>query len=109
MFMQLQRIVFIQLQGKDIFVDFQGNIFIQGTYIYSQKMYSFKEIVFVQGMIIISRKLLYSVFIQGNTFIQGNYLHSRKYVNSRKLYSFDNIAFPDIAETFVQQISPATL
>ena len=28
-FMQLQGIVFIQLQGNDIVVNFQGNIFIQ--------------------------------------------------------------------------------
>ena len=47
-FMQLQGIEFIQLQGNDIVVNFQGNIFIQRTYISSQKyiqskkLYSFK-------------------------------------------------------------------
>ena len=39
-FMQLQGIVFIQLQGNDILVNCQGNTdqFIQRTYIYSQKV-----------------------------------------------------------------------
>ena len=86
--MQLQGIVFIQLQGNDRAVNFQGNLFIQRTYIYSQKKY------------IYSRKL-YS-FMELYSF-QGNYIHLRK------LYSFNNVAFPDVAEIFIQQVSPATL
>ena len=119
--------IFMQLRGNDIVVNFQGNIFIQRTYVYSQKIYSFKEIIFVQKIIFISRKLsvhswkLYSfkelssfktnIVIQGNIFIQDNYIHSspRIYVHSRKLYSFNNVAFADIAEIFIQQVSTATL
>ena len=70
--MQLQGIIFIQLQGNGLFVNFQGNIFIQTKYIYSQKLYSFKEIIFVQGLI----------------FIQGDYIHSRNDIHPKKLYSF---------------------
>ena len=112
-FMQLQGVVFIQLQGNDIVVNFQGNISIQRRYIYSQKnIYSFREIIIVQGIILISRKLysrkLYSFkelsSFKENKFIQGNYIHSslRKYVHSRKQYSFNNVAFPDRAEIFIQ-------
>ena len=36
-FMQLQGKLFIQLQGNDMLVNFQGKIFFQRTYIYSQK------------------------------------------------------------------------
>ena len=57
-FMQLQGIVLIQLQGNDIFVNFQGNIFFQITYLFTKiYSFSFKEIVFVQRFIFISRKL----------------------------------------------------
>ena len=97
--MQLQGIVFIQLQGNNVVVNFQGNIFFQRTSIYSQKLYSFKEIIFVQGSIFISRKL-YSFkklsSFKENIFIQGNYIHSssRKYVHSGKLYSFQQRCFP---------------
>ena len=78
--MQLQGILFIQLQGNDLFVNFQGNIFIQTKYIYSQKLYSFKELIFVQGLIFIQGDYK---FIQGMIFIQRNYIHSRN-----KLYPF---------------------
>ena len=79
-FMQLQGIIVIQLQGNDLFVNFQGNIFIQTKYIYSHKLYSFKEIIFVQGLIFIQGDYK---FIQGMIFIQRNYIHSRN-----KLYPF---------------------
>ena len=55
--------VFIRFQVNDIVVNFQGNTFIQRTYIYSQKIYSSKDIVFIQGII-------YQY--------QENYSHSRK-------------------------------
>ena len=68
-FMELQGIVIIQLHGNEIVaVNFQGNILIQKTYTYSQNIYSFKEIIFVQRIIFISRKLY--------LFIQWNYIHS---------------------------------
>ena len=97
--MQLRGIVFIQLQGNDIFVNFQGNIFVQRTCIYSQKIYSFKKFIFVQGIIFISRKL-YS--FKETIFNQGNYINSRKYIRLRKLYSFREIC--SFKETiFIQQ------
>ena len=78
-------------------------MFIQRTHtcIYSQKNYSFKEIIFVQF-----KEL--SLFKE-NIFNEGNHIHSssRKYVHSRKLYSFNNVAFADIAELFIQQVCPA--
>ena len=102
------RIVFNQLQGNDILVNCQWSKFIQRTYIYSQKynhsrqLYSFTE----------------SYSFQGNIFIQGKHIHSGKlypfkeiysfkehifvqvlwpHVHSRKLHSFNNVAFADIA------------
>ena len=119
-FMQLQGTVFIPLQGNEILVNFQGNILIQRTYFFYKNIYSFKEILFVQGIIFISRKLSVHSFkelssfkeniFQEIIFFQGNYIHSnsRKYVHSRKLYSFINVAFVDIAEIFIQQVPPAT-
>ena len=38
-----------------------------------------------------------------------NLLSSRKYVHSSKLYSLTNVAFLDIAEVFIQQVSLDTL
>ena len=73
--MELQGIVFIQIQGIDTVVDFQGNTFIQTTYIYSQKINSRKLYLF---------KELYSS--------QGNY------INSRKLYSFKEIIFIQVSK-----------
>ena len=61
MFMQLQGIVFIQLKGNYIIVNFQGNIFTQRKYLYSQK----------------------NILIQGNIFIRGNY----SYTHSKTLSS----------------------
>ena len=95
-FMQLQGIVLIQLQGNYIFVNFQGNIFFQITYLFiqkyihsaSRKLYSFKDLYSFQGSYIHSRKI-YSlkeiIFIQGHIFVQGNYIRSRKYAHSWKL------------------------
>ena len=91
--MQLQGIVFIQLQGNDILVNCQGNtdsfkeyIFIHEKYNHSRQLYSDTKLYsfqgpyqFVQGNI--------SSFIE-NIFIQGNYIHSRKYVHLRKICSF---------------------
>ena len=95
--MQLEEIVFIQLQGNDILVNCQGNKFIQRTYIYLHKV-SFEAIIFDHGIIFILRNLsthsmkLYSFkeisSFKGNIFIQRNYIHSRKYNNLRKIYSF---------------------
>ena len=56
-FMQLRVIVFIQLQGNDILVNYRGNKFIQRMYIYSQKVQSIEAIIFFHGIILISGKL----------------------------------------------------
>ena len=72
MFMQLQGIVFIQLQGNYIIVNFQGNIFTQRKYIYSQKY------IHSSKLLIRSRNYIHSA--QGNIFISGN-------------YSFNNVEF----------------
>ena len=68
--MQLQGIVLIQLQGN---VNCQGNKLIQRTHIYSQKVKSFEAIIFVYGIIFISRNLS---------------VHSLKLYSFRKTYSF---------------------
>ena len=105
-FMQLQGIIFIQLQGNDILVNCQGNtdsfkehifihkkynhsrpvrstkyILVQWKHIHSGKLYPFKEICSLKEHIFVQ--------VQGYMFIQGNYiywtlLHSR---NSRNNYS----------------------
>ena len=107
--MQLQGIVFIQPQGNYQVLNFLENIFIQRTnfYFYSQEIFSFKEIIFIQGNYIHSRKLYsfkeFSSFKE-NIFIQGIYILSRKYIHSRTLYSFK---FKEIClfkeTTFIQQ------
>ena len=61
---------------------FQGNIFIQGKHIQSGKLYAFKEI--------------YS--FKEQFYIRSS---SRPYVHSRKLYSFNNVAFADLAEIYI--------
>ena len=126
--MQLQGIIFIQLQGNDILVNCQGNtdsfkehIFIHKKYNHSRqlysdtKLYSFQEpYQFVQRNIFLFNE---------NIFIQGNYIHSRKYVHLRNIYSFkfkaicsfkeaifiEHCCIREIAEIIIQKLSPATL
>ena len=97
--MQIQGIVFIQLQGNDIVVNFQWNLFIQRTFIYSQKIYSLKEFIFVQGVVFISRKL-YSfkeiIFVHGIIFIQRKQIHSRKFYSFKEMYPFKEIIFTQV-------------
>ena len=128
--MQLQGILFIQLQGNYILVNCQGNTFIQifqiHIFIYKRyyhsrqlysdtKLYSFQETVSVR-----SRKY---ILVQRNIFIQGNYIHSRKHIYLRNIYSFklkaicsfketifiEHCRIRGIAEIFIQKLSPATL
>ena len=112
MFIQLHGIIFIQLQGNDIIVNFQGNVY------HSKKIYLFTKNIFIQGNKIRSRNYILGNYIQSRNSIhsiQGHYIHSRncihsrKYICSRKLYSFKNVAFPDITEIFIQQVSLATI
>ena len=85
-FMQLQGIVFNQLQGNDILVNCQWNKFIKRTYIYSQKynhsrqLYSFTE----------------SYSFQGNIFIQGKHIHSGKLYPFKEIYSFKEHIFVQV-------------
>ena len=123
-FMQLQGIVFIQLQENEILVNCQGNKFIQRTRnIIHKKYISFEAIIFFHEIIFISRSL--SVYSRKYILVQGKHIHSgklypfkeihlfressRPYVHSRKLYSLNIVAFADIAEIFIQKLSPATL
>ena len=79
-----------QLYSFTELYSFQGNIFIQGKHSHSRKLYPFKEIYSFKGHIFVQ--------VQGHMFIQGS-----------KLYSFNNVAFEDIAEISIQKLSPATL
>ena len=84
-FMQLHGIVFIHLLGNDIVVNFQGNIFIQRTYIHF-----IHKNVFIQGNYIHSRKLYLFEELSSfkeYIFIQGNYNLSRRYIHSMKVHS----------------------
>ena len=83
MFIQLQGIVFIQLQVNYIIVNFQGNIFTQRKCIHSKKLFvrsrnyiHFNKIIFIEGILFIQFKKI--IFIQGIAVIQGNYIHSKK-------------------------------
>ena len=84
--MQLQGIVFIQLQGNDILVNYQGNKLIQRTYIYSQKVQSIEAIIFFYGIIFISRNLL--VHSRKCILVQGKHIHSGKLYPFKEIYSF---------------------
>ena len=98
MFMQFQRIVFIQRQGNNILVNyremnsFKGHIFIHKKYNHSRQLYSFTESYSFQGTYqfilgnissfkenifreIISTQGYKFVQVQGHMFVQGNYIH----------------------------------
>ena len=64
--MELQGIVFIQIQGIDTVVDFQGNSFKQHIFIHKK---------IIQGNYICSRNYIH---LKEIIFIQGNYIHSSK-------------------------------
>ena len=84
-FIQLQGIVFIQIQGNDILVNCQGNIdsfkehiSIHKKYNHSRQLYSDTKLYSFQGTVSVrSRKY---IFVQRNIFIQGNYIHSREHI-----------------------------
>ena len=113
--MQLQGIVFIQLQGNYIFVNCQGTKFIQRIYICSQKSIIIRGNLFIRSRNYIHFKELISslnkiIFIQGNIFIQGDNLHSGKlypfkeYIHLGNIYSFKFKAICSFKEAiFMQQ------
>ena len=94
-FMQLQGIVFIQLQGNDILVNCQGNIDSFKEHIFIHKKYNLRGnyiltrnyiLITFQGTVSVrSRKY---ILVQRNIFIQGNYIHSRKCIYLRNICSF---------------------
>ena len=102
-FMQLQGIVFIQLQWNNILVNCQGNIDSFKDHKFIHKKYSFEAIIFWQEIIFISRNRISSlrkyVLVQWSIFIQGNYIHSRKYVHLRNICSFKFKAICSFKET----------
>ena len=91
-FMQLQGIVFIQLQGNDILVNckeinsFKGHIFIHKKYNHSRQLYSFTESYSFQGTH--QFILEYISSFKEKIFIQGHYIYSKIYINLRNIYSF---------------------
>ena len=104
-FIQLQGIVFILLQGNDILVNRQGNtdlvkgehIFIHKKYNHSRQLYSDTKLYSFQGTLSVhSRKY---ILVQWK-HIQGNYIHqSRQYVHLRNIYSFKFKAICSFKET----------
>ena len=90
--MHLQGIVFIQLQGNDIFVNckeinsFKGHIFIHKKYNHSRQLYSFMESYSIHGAYQFILGNISS--FKKNKFIHGHYIHSRIYINLRNIYSF---------------------
>ena len=125
--MQLQGIVFIQLQGNDVLVNckeinsFKGHILIHKKYSHSRKLYSFTESYSFQGTYQFILGNISS--FKENIFIQGHCIHSRIYINLRNIYSFkfkaicsfketifiEHVTFADMAEIFIPKLSPATL
>ena len=88
-FMQLQGIVFIQLQGNDILVNCQEILLL------SNNIYLFTKSIITRGNYILTRNYIHFMepyqFVQGNIssfneniFIQRNYIHSRKYVHFKE-------------------------
>ena len=89
-FMQLQGLVFIQLQGNDILLNCQGNIdsfnehiFVHKKYNHSRQLYSDTKLYSFQGTVSVRSKkyilVQWNIFNQGNykghMFIQGNYIY----------------------------------
>ena len=89
---------------------FNEHIVIHKKYNHSRQLYSFKELYSFLGTY---QFLLFKEII----FIEGKVLYLMKLYSfkfkgichSKKLYSFNNVAFADILKIFIQQVSPATL
>ena len=107
--MQLQGIVFIQLQGNDIPVNckeinsFKGHIFIHKMYNHSRQLYSFTESDSFQGTYQFCLRNVSS--FKENIFIQGHYIHSKIYTNLRNIYSFKFKAICSFKETIFTEHS----
>ena len=91
---------------------FTKSIIIRGNYILTRNYIHFKEpYQFVQGNIS-SFNEIYSfreiISIQGNIFIKGRYIRSssRPYVNSRKLYLLNIVAFARNSRNIYSKIVP---
>ena len=101
--MQLQGIVFIQLQENNILVNckeinsFKAHISIHKRYNHSRQLYSFMEAYSFQGTYQFILGNISS--FKENIFIQGHYIHSRIYINLRNIYSFKFKAICSFKET----------
>ena len=101
--MQLQGIVFTQLQGNDILVNckeinsFKGHIFIHKKYNHSRQLYSFTESYSFQGAYQFILGKISS--FKENIFIQGHYIHSRICITLRNIYSLKFKAICSFKET----------
>ena len=107
--MQLQGIVFIQLQGNDIPVNCKGNtdsfkeyIFIHKKYNHSRQLNSDTKLYSLQGPYQFVQENISS--FSENIFIQRNYILSRKYVHLRNIYSFKFKAICPFKETYLLNI-----
>ena len=104
--MQLQGIVFIQLQGNDILVNckeinsFKGHIFIHKKHNHSRQFYSFTESYSFQGTYQFILGNISS--FKGTIFIQGHYIRSRTYINLRNIYSCKFKAICSFKETIIK-------
>ena len=89
--MQLQGIVFIQLQGNDLLVNckeidsFKGHIFIHKKYNHSRQLHSFTESFISRNLSVHSREY---ILVQGKHIHSGTYLLKDIYLNLRNIYSF---------------------
>ena len=126
--MQLQGIVFIQLQGNDILV-----LTVKKILILSNNIYLFTKSIIIPGNYILTQNYIH--FKKPYQFVQGNIssfnqiysfretIHSRKYIYLRNIYSFkfkaicsfketifiEHCCIREIAEIFIQNLYPATL
>ena len=82
-FMQLQGIVFIQLQGNGILVNCQGNIFIYNIYLFT------KSIIIRGNYILTARNYIH--FKELISSFREIYPRSMKHIHSEKLYPFKEI------------------
>ena len=85
--MQLQGIVFIQLQGNDILVNCQGNL----TLILSNNIYLFTKSIIIRGNYILTRNSTH--FKEPSQFVQGNISLFNEIYSFREIISIQGNIF----------------
>ena len=90
--MQLQGIVFIQLQVNDILVNCKLKKFIQRTYnLFTKRVIHSRQLYFFTGIIFISRNV--SVHSTKYILVQGKHIHSGTLYPLKDIYSFKEHLF----------------